>query len=41
MTFSVCCASGVLTDVVTGFSRGFVTLIFFGMGVFLGFSLPL
>jgi len=37
MTFSVCCASGVLTDVVTGFSRGFVTLIFFGMGVFLGF----
>ncbi|UUV18159.1 YeeE/YedE family protein [Fusobacteria bacterium ZRK30] len=37
MTFSVCCASGVLTDVVTGFSRGFITLIFFGMGVFLGF----
>ena len=37
MTFSVCCASGVLTDIVTGFSRGFITLIFFGMGVFLGF----
>ncbi|MCK5779518.1 MAG: YeeE/YedE family protein [Psychrilyobacter sp.] len=37
MTFSVCCASGVLTDVVTGFSRGLVTLVFFGMGVFLGF----
>ena len=37
MTFSVCCASGVLTDVITGFSRGFITLIFFGMGVFLGF----
>jgi len=39
MTFSVCCASGVLTDVVTGFSRGFITLLFFGMGVFLGFPL--
>jgi uncharacterized membrane protein YedE/YeeE len=37
MTFSVCCASGVLTDVVTGFSRGLITLLFFGMGVFLGF----
>jgi uncharacterized membrane protein YedE/YeeE len=37
MTFSVCCASGVLTDLVTGVSRGFITLIFFGMGVFLGF----
>lgn len=39
MTFSVCCASGVLTDLVTGFSRGAITLVFFGMGVFLGFPL--
>ncbi len=37
MTFSVCCASGVLTDLVTGVSRGLITLLFFGMGVFLGF----
>ena len=37
MTFSVCCASGVLTDLVTGLPRAAVTLIFFGMGVFLGF----
>jgi hypothetical protein len=39
MTFSVCCASGVLTDLVTGLPRAFITLIFFGMGVFLGFPL--
>lgn len=39
MTFSVCCASGVLTDIITGFFRAFITLIFFGLGVFLGFPL--
>ncbi len=39
MTFSVCCASGVLTDLVAGLPRAFITLIFFGMGVFIGFPL--
>ncbi len=39
MSFSMCCASGVLTDIVTGLPRAFITLIFFGMGVFLGFPL--
>lgn len=37
MAFSSCCASGVLTDLVTGFPRAIITLLFFGMGVFLGF----
>lgn len=37
MAFSSCCASGVLTDVVTGLPRAFITLIFFGMGVYVGF----
>ncbi len=37
MTFSSCCASGVLQDVPMGFSRAITTLIFFGIGVFLGF----
>lgn len=39
MAFSSCCASGVLTDLVTGLPRAFTTLIFFGIGVFLGFPL--
>lgn len=39
MTFSVCCASGVLTDLVTGLPRALITLVFFGMGVFVGFPL--
>ncbi|MDP0487969.1 MAG: YeeE/YedE family protein [Fusobacterium sp. JB021] len=39
MTFSVCCASGVLTDLVTGLPRAIITLLFFGMGVFLGFPI--
>ncbi|SHJ95515.1 YeeE/YedE family protein [Tepidibacter formicigenes] len=39
MAFSSCCASGVLTDVVTGLPRAGITLIFFGMGVYLGFPL--
>ncbi|WP_102400378.1 YeeE/YedE family protein [Haloimpatiens massiliensis] len=37
MSFSSCCASGVLTDLVTGLPRALITLIFFGLGVFLGF----
>lgn len=37
MSFSSCCASGVLTDLITGLPRALTTLIFFGMGVFLGF----
>lgn len=37
MSFSSCCASGVLTDLVTGLPRAFITLIFFGLGVFIGF----
>lgn len=39
MAFSSCCASGVLTDVVTGLPRAGITLIFFGMGVYLGFPI--
>ena len=37
MTFSSCCASGVLTDLVTGLPRAAITLVFFGLGVFIGF----
>ncbi|MBE6067293.1 MAG: YeeE/YedE family protein [Clostridium lundense] len=37
MAFSSCCASGVLTDLITGLPRAFVTLIFFSLGVFIGF----
>ncbi|HEY4538347.1 MAG TPA: YeeE/YedE family protein [Erysipelothrix sp.] len=39
MAFSSCCASGVLTDLITGLPRALVTLIFFSMGVFIGFPL--
>lgn len=39
MAFSSCCASGVLTDTVTGMPRAVITLIFFGMGVYLGFPI--
>ena len=39
MAFSMCCASGVLTDVVEGPTRGLVTLLFFGIGTFVGFPL--
>lgn len=39
MTFSSCCASGVLTDLVTALPRALITLLFFGMGVFLGFPI--
>ncbi|MDF1876351.1 YeeE/YedE family protein [Sulfurimonas sp. SAG-AH-194-L11] len=38
MALSSCCATGSLTDLASGFSRAFVTIIFFSMGVFLGFS---
>lgn len=37
MSLSVCCASGVLTDLVTGFPRAIITLFFFMFGVFIGF----
>ena len=37
MTFSSCCASGVLTDLVTGLPRAITTLVFFALGVFIGF----
>lgn len=39
MTFSSCCASGVMTDLVTDLPRALTTLIFFGLGVYLGFPL--
>ncbi|WP_423188754.1 YeeE/YedE thiosulfate transporter family protein [Alkalibacterium sp. f15] len=39
MSFSACCASGVLTDLVTALPRALVTLVFFGMGVFIGFPI--
>ncbi|MCI1209285.1 MAG: YeeE/YedE family protein [Treponema sp.] len=38
MALSSCCASGVLTDLATGLPRAFVTLLFFGIGVYLGFG---
>lgn len=37
MALSSCCASGVLQDLSLGFPRAFVTLVFFCIGVFLGF----
>ena len=39
MSLSVCCASGVLTDLSQGFPRAFTTLIFFMIGVFVGFPI--
>ncbi|WAW14893.1 YeeE/YedE family protein [Peptostreptococcus equinus] len=39
MAFSSCCASGVLTDLVTGLPRAIITLIFFCFGVFIGFPI--
>lgn len=39
MSFSSCCASGVLTDLITGLPRALTTLVFFGLGVFLGFPI--
>lgn len=39
MSLSVCCATGVLTDLTLGFTRALITIIFFGLGVFLGFPI--
>lgn len=39
MALSSCCATGSLTDLASGFSRAFVTIIFFSFGVFLGFNI--
>ena len=39
MSFSSCCASGVLTDLVTDLPRAGITLIFFCFGVFIGFPI--
>jgi len=39
MSLSVCCASGVLTDIPQGLPRAGLTLIFFMAGVFFGFPL--
>ena len=39
MSFSSCCASGVLTDLITGLPRAFVKWIFFGMGELLWWPL--
>lgn len=39
MSFSACCASGVLTDLTEGFPRALITLIFFAMGIFVGFPI--
>ncbi len=39
MSLSSCCATGVLTDIVTGFPRAIVTLFFFMIGVFVGFPI--
>ncbi len=39
MAFSSCCASGVLTDLVTGLPRALITLIFFGLGIFVAFPI--
>lgn len=39
MSLSVCCATGVLSDLTMGFTRALITLIFFGIGVFLGFPI--
>ena len=39
MSLSSCCASGVMTDLVTGLPRAAMTLLFFALGVFVGFPL--
>lgn len=39
MSFSSCCASGVLTDLITALPRAGITLVFFALGVFLGFPI--
>ncbi len=37
MAFSSCCASGVLTDLIGEFPKAVITIIFFAIGVFIGF----
>lgn len=39
MSLSSCCATGTLTDLATDLPRAGITIIFFTMGVFLGFPL--
>lgn len=39
MSFASCCASGVLTDLVTALPRALISLIFFAMGVFIAFPI--
>jgi hypothetical protein len=39
MSLSVCCASGVLTDIPQGLPRAGITLLFFMAGVFFGFPI--
>ncbi|RCW57473.1 MULTISPECIES: YeeE/YedE family protein [Halanaerobium] len=39
MSISVCCASGVLTDLPQALPRAFTTLVFFMFGVFIGFPI--
>lgn len=39
MAFASCCASGVLTDVVTALPRGIIALVFWCIGVYIGFPL--
>ncbi len=39
MTFSSCCASGVLTDIASSPIRALITLVFFCFGVFIGFPI--
>ncbi len=39
MTFSSCCASGVLTDIVSSPARALITLVFFCLGVYIGFPI--
>ncbi|HHV42281.1 MAG TPA: YeeE/YedE family protein [Clostridiaceae bacterium] len=39
MSLSSCCASGVLTDLASGWARALITLFFFMVGVFVGFPI--
>ena len=39
MALASACASGVMTDVVTAFPRGIISLVTFGFGIFIGWPL--
>lgn len=39
MVLSSCCATGVLTDLASAVPRAGITLIFFGIGIFVGFPI--